>query len=82
MENVKLYAYRYMWLFESNENMCVKIICGTEKEHNDFMALLAADKNVVKACRVYLHEIDLANIEHYEDIFELLKKEEKDNKEC
>lgn len=82
MENVKLYSYRYMWLFEDNDNMCVKIICGTEKEHNEFMDMLVADKNVVKACRVYQHEIDLANIEHYEDIFELRKEEENDNKEC
>lgn len=79
-KKVVLYAYRYMWLFEDNDNMCVKILCGTNLEHADFIRMLVSDEKVVKACRVYLHEIDLANIEHYEDIFEL-NKEEKENKE-
>lgn len=79
MENVKLYTFRYMWLFDNCENVCVKIICGTEKEHADFMNMLATDEKVVKACRVYVNEIDLSNIEHYEDIFELCKEKAEEN---
>lgn len=74
--NVVIYVYRYMWLFENNENMQIKVISGVPEEHKQFMEVLKNDKKVTKAVRVYLHEYDVNLIEFFESI-----KEEKKEKE-
>lgn len=67
-------SYRYMWLFEGNENLNIKVITGLDVEHDDFIKALQDDDRVVNACRVYLHEIDINLIEFYDSI---KKKEDK-----
>lgn len=67
-------VYRYMWLFEGNENMCIKVLSGVTEEHAQFMNALKGDKSVKKAVRVYLHEYDVNLIEFYESIKDIEEK--------
>lgn len=75
--NQKIYVYRYMWLFDGSENLNIKVLSGCLQEHEDFMKALKNDETVLKAVRVYLHEIDVNLIEFYDDI----KKEKDGEKE-
>ena len=65
-----LKSYRYMWLYEGNENLNIKVITGLDIEHDKFIEALKNDVNVTKACRVYLNEIDVSLIEFYDNIKE------------
>lgn len=71
MDNQKgqtIYVYRYMWLMQGNENMCVKVLSGTLEEQAMFINSLRSSEEVTKAVRVYLHEIDISLIEMYDKI--------------
>ena len=69
-------VFRYMWLVEGSENMCIKVISDVEEMHKKFIEALKADKRVIKAARVYLHEYDVAMIEFYEGLVDKEKEEE------
>lgn len=72
----KILVYRYMWLFEGNDNMCIKVLSGVTEEHEQFINALKNDSKVTKAVRVYLHEYDVNLIEFYESIKEVKEDEE------
>lgn len=76
-DNQKIVVYRYMWLFDGNDNLNIKVLSGVKQEHDMFIEHLKNDERVTKACRVYLHEIDINLIEFYDD----LKKEGEKNVE-
>lgn len=67
-------VYRYMWLFEGNENMCIKVLSGVTEEHKQFIEALKNNKRVIKAARTYLHEYDVNLIEFYESIMDIEEK--------
>lgn len=67
-EDKKILVYRYMWLFEGNDNMCIKVLSGVLREHEQFINALKNDSEVVKCVRVYLHEYNVDLIEFYESI--------------
>lgn len=59
-------TYRYMWLTENNDNLKIRIVSGIEEEHKKIMEELINSPDVVKAVRVYMHEINCAKLEEYE----------------
>lgn len=67
-------VYRYMWLFEGSENMCIKVLSGVAEEHKQFIEALKNNNRVIKAVRTYLHEYDVNLIEFYESIKDIEEK--------
>lgn len=69
-------AFRYMWLVKGDKRLHIHCVVGQSDVHDDFIEKLKNDENIIQACRVYMHEIDLSLLEEYETVKE---KEVEDN---
>ena len=77
MNNNVIYTYRYMWQTNKKgalNKTFIKMLSAPETEHKQFVDLLAKDKTVTMASRMYVCEYDISKL----DIPDTIKKKKKD----
>ena len=66
-ETVIVFTYKYIWE-TSDSKMCVKILTGPVKEHDEFSSALVQSDKVSRCVREYLHEVHFDNLNKVEEI--------------
>lgn len=78
-----IYTYRYMWQTNKKgalNKTFIKMLSAPEVEHKQFVDLLAKDKTVTMASRMYVCEYDVSKLDMPDTIKKLKKDGEKDEK--